>query len=78
VLIRAAERGANLGTITAALMRLLAQTSAAELHCRPLSWRRSSVACRIRTPCVWPWRAGASNTVSHRRSASDVGSDSDF
>ena len=32
LLIRAAERGANLGTITAALMRLLAQTSAAELQ----------------------------------------------
>jgi hypothetical protein len=31
-LIRAAERGANLGTITAALMRLLAQTSAAEMQ----------------------------------------------
>jgi hypothetical protein len=32
LLIRAAERGANLGTITAALMRLLAQTSAAEMQ----------------------------------------------
>jgi hypothetical protein len=32
LLIRAAERGANLGAITAALMRLLAQTSAAELQ----------------------------------------------
>jgi hypothetical protein len=32
LLIRAAERGVNLGTITAALMRLLAQTSAAELE----------------------------------------------
>ncbi len=29
---RAAERGANLGTVTAALMRLLAQTSAAEMQ----------------------------------------------
>ena len=32
LLIRAAERGANLGAITAALMRLLAQTSAAEMQ----------------------------------------------
>jgi hypothetical protein len=32
LLIRAAERGVNLGTITAALMRLLAQTSAAEMQ----------------------------------------------
>src|ERR1700735_3840215 len=32
LLIRAAERGGNLGTITAALMRLLAQTSAAEMQ----------------------------------------------
>jgi transposase len=32
LLIRAAERGANLGTITAALMRLLAQTNAAEMQ----------------------------------------------
>jgi hypothetical protein len=32
LLIRAAERGANLGTITAALMRLLAQTSPVELQ----------------------------------------------
>jgi hypothetical protein len=32
LLIRAAERGANLGTITAALMRLLAHTSAAEMQ----------------------------------------------
>ena len=32
LLIRAAERGANLGAITAALMRLLAQSSAAELQ----------------------------------------------
>jgi transposase len=32
LLIRAAERGANLGTITAALMRLLAQTSATEMQ----------------------------------------------
>jgi hypothetical protein len=32
LLIRAAERGANLGAITAALMRLLAQTSATELQ----------------------------------------------
>src|SRR6202522_1526207 len=32
LLIRAAERGANLGTITAALMRLLAQPSAAEMQ----------------------------------------------
>jgi transposase len=32
LLIRAAERGANLGAITAALMRLLARTSAAELQ----------------------------------------------
>jgi hypothetical protein len=32
LLIRAAERGVNLGAITAALMRLLAQSSAAELQ----------------------------------------------
>jgi hypothetical protein len=32
LLVRAAERGANLGAITAALMRLLAQTSAADLQ----------------------------------------------
>jgi hypothetical protein len=32
LLIRAAERGANLGAITAALMRLLAQSSAAEMQ----------------------------------------------
>ena len=32
LLIRAAERGANLGAIAAALMRLLAQTSAAEMQ----------------------------------------------
>jgi hypothetical protein len=32
LLIRAAERGANLGAITAALMRLLAQTNAAEMQ----------------------------------------------
>src|SRR5208337_4339123 len=32
LLARAAERGANLGAITAALMRLLAQTSAADLQ----------------------------------------------
>ena len=32
LLIRAAERGANLGAITAALMRLLTQTSAAEMQ----------------------------------------------
>jgi hypothetical protein len=32
LLIHAAERGGNLGTITAALMRLLAQTSAAEMQ----------------------------------------------
>jgi transposase len=32
LLIRAAERGANLGTITATLMRLLAQTSATEMQ----------------------------------------------
>ena len=32
LLIRAAERGANLGAITAAPMRLLAQTSAAEMQ----------------------------------------------
>jgi hypothetical protein len=32
LLIRAAERGANLGAITAALMRLLERTSAAELQ----------------------------------------------
>jgi hypothetical protein len=32
LLIRAAERGANLGAITAALMRLLGRTSAADLQ----------------------------------------------
>lgn len=32
LLVRAAERGANLGAITAALMRLLAQSSAADLQ----------------------------------------------
>jgi hypothetical protein len=32
LLIRAAERGGDLSTITAALMRLLAQTSAAEMQ----------------------------------------------
>jgi hypothetical protein len=32
LLIRAAERGANLGAVTAALMRLLAQSSAAEMQ----------------------------------------------
>jgi hypothetical protein len=32
LLIRAAERGANLGTITATLMRLLGRTSAADLQ----------------------------------------------
>lgn len=32
LLLRGAERGANLGAITAALMRLLAQTSAAEMQ----------------------------------------------
>ena len=68
LLIRAAERGANLGTITAALMRLLAQTSAAEMQAAILEALQRG--CRIPTPCAWPWRGGASSAASHRRSAS--------
>ena len=68
LLIRAAERGANLGAITAALMRLLAQASAAEMQAAIL--RRCSGTCRIRTLCASLWRGGASSAASHRRSAS--------
>ena len=65
LLIRAAERGANLGTITAALMRLLAQTSAAEMQAAILE--ALSVVYRIRTPASGP-RAAARAT---RRATDD-------
>jgi transposase len=44
LLARAAERGANLGAITAALMRLLAQTSAADLQAAILEALERGVA----------------------------------
>ena len=72
LLIRAAERGANLGTITAALMRLLAQTSAAEMQAAILEALQRGVPHPTAT-CAWPWRGGASSaaraTVGRRRAA---------
>jgi hypothetical protein len=44
-LIRAAERGDNLGAITALLLRLLDQYGAGEMRSPPPSSPRSACAC---------------------------------
>ena len=63
LLIRAAERGANLGAITAALMRLLdryQRRRSAARHPRGAA----SAMCRTRTPCASPSNVGASSAAT--------------
>jgi transposase len=64
LLERAAERGHNLGAITAALLRLLDDT--APWRCKPRSARRSIKACRIPTRCAWRSNARARSKACRR------------
>ena len=63
LLIRAAERGANLGAITAALMRLLDRYQRRRSAGSPSS-RRWSAMCRTRTPCASPSNVGANSAAT--------------
>ena len=66
LLERAAARGDNLGSITAALLRLLERygaRGAAGGH----PARRCSAMCRTPTPCAWRWSARARTAASPRR-----------
>ena len=65
MLLRAAERGDNLGAITAALLRLLERYGAAELDVA--IHEASSAACRIPTRCASRWNTAASPTGAARR-----------
>ena len=66
LLARAAERGHNLGTITAALLRLLDRYGAAALQAA-IRERAARRTCRIPTRCAWRWSARARSKAGRRR-----------
>ena len=56
LLVQAAERGDNIGSLSAALLRLLDRYGAADLRGGGRT-KRSPPACRTRTRCAWPGTA---------------------
>ena len=68
LLTRAAARGDNLGTITAALLRLLDRYGAAELQAAILDALARDVPHPMQ--CVWLWSAGGRNCTGRRPSRS--------
>ena len=68
LLVRAAERGANLGAITVGLQRLLERYGAAS--CRPPSWMLWRATCRTPMRSAWHWNVAANSAAKHRRSPS--------
>jgi hypothetical protein len=65
LLERAGARGDNLGSITAALLRLLDRY--VRRRCNWPSWMRCSAMCRTPMPCGWRWSARARTAASRPR-----------